>query len=72
MKIHRNTENIIIYITLFIFHQNVIMESELSEESTLRPQFTVDDLDIEILPIIYEIIRRFVHFNNLIMKIIVV
>lgn len=72
MKIHRNTENIIIYIILFIFHQNVIMESELSEESTLRPQFTVDDLDIEILPIIYEIIRRFVHFNNLIMKIIVV
>lgn len=72
MKIHRNTENIIIYITLFIFHQNVIMESELSEESTLRPQFTVDDLDIEILPIIYEIIRRFVHFNNLIMKIVVV
>ncbi|XP_006623697.1 mediator of RNA polymerase II transcription subunit 9 [Apis dorsata] len=34
------------------------MESELSEESTLRSQFTVDDLNIEILPIIYEIIRR--------------
>lgn len=71
MKIHRNTKNIIIYIVLFIFHQNVIMESELSEESTLRPQFTVDDLDIEILPIIYEIIRRFGHFNNLIIKIVV-
>lgn len=47
------------------------MESELSEETTLRPQFTVDDLDIEILPIIYEIIRRFVYFNNLIIRIVV-
>ena len=37
--------------------QNVIMESELSEEGALRSQFTVDDLDIEILPLIYEIIR---------------
>ncbi|KAF3424903.1 hypothetical protein E2986_06994 [Frieseomelitta varia] len=33
------------------------MESELSEETALRSQFTVDDLDIEILPLIYEIIR---------------
>lgn len=48
------------------------MESELSEESTLRSQFTVDDLNIEILPIIYEIIRRSVHFNNVIIKIVVV
>ncbi|XP_043255525.1 mediator of RNA polymerase II transcription subunit 9 [Colletes gigas] len=34
------------------------MESaELSEEVPSRTQFTVDDLDIEILPVIYEIIR---------------
>ena len=45
------------------------MESELSEETALRSQFTVDDLDIEILPLIYEIIRRFVYFNNLTMKV---
>lgn len=44
------------------------MESELSEEGALRSQFTVDDLDIEILPLIYEIIRRFVYFNNLIVN----
>lgn len=43
------------------------MESELSDETALRSQFTVDDLDIEILPLIYEIIRRFVYFNNLTM-----
>ncbi|EFN87559.1 mediator of RNA polymerase II transcription subunit 9 [Harpegnathos saltator] len=30
---------------------------ELPEEAPLRTQFTVDDLDIEILPLIYEIIR---------------
>ena len=30
-------------------------------DETLRPnQFTVNDLEIEILPLIYEIIRRFV------------
>ncbi|KYN29046.1 Mediator of RNA polymerase II transcription subunit 9 [Trachymyrmex zeteki] len=34
------------------------MESvELSEDISLRTQFTVDNLDIEILPLIYEIIR---------------
>lgn len=38
-----------------------VMESvELPEEVSLRTQFTVDDLDIEILPLIYEIIRRYV------------
>lgn len=31
---------------------------ETIEEKPTRNQFTVDDLDIEILPIIYEIIRR--------------
>ncbi|XP_012060783.1 PREDICTED: mediator of RNA polymerase II transcription subunit 9 [Atta cephalotes] len=30
---------------------------ELSEDIALRTQFTVDNLDIEILPLIYEIIR---------------
>ncbi|XP_012540274.1 mediator of RNA polymerase II transcription subunit 9 [Monomorium pharaonis] len=30
---------------------------ELPEDVSLRTQFTVDDLDIEILPLIYEIIR---------------
>ncbi|EGI68988.1 MED9 polymerase, partial [Pseudoatta argentina] len=30
---------------------------ELSEDISLRTQFTVDNLDIEILPLIYEIIR---------------
>ncbi|XP_012227130.1 mediator of RNA polymerase II transcription subunit 9 [Linepithema humile] len=30
---------------------------ELAEDDSLRTQFTVDDLDIEILPLIYEIIR---------------
>lgn len=54
-----------------MLNQNVIMESELSEEGALRSQFTVDDLDIEILPLIYEIIRRFVYFNNLIFKIMI-
>ncbi|KAL6267113.1 mediator of RNA polymerase II transcription subunit 9 [Pogonomyrmex barbatus] len=35
-----------------------MMESvELTEDASLRTQFTVDDLDIEILPLIYEIIR---------------
>lgn len=34
--------------------------AELSEDVSLRTQFTVDDLDIEILPLIYEIIRRYV------------
>ncbi|XP_018305347.1 mediator of RNA polymerase II transcription subunit 9 isoform X1 [Mycetomoellerius zeteki] len=37
------------------------MESvELSEDISLRTQFTVDNLDIEILPLIYEIIRRYI------------
>lgn len=46
------------------------MESvELSEEAPLRTQFTVDDLDIEILPLIYEIIRRFVYSNILIIRV---
>ncbi|KYN07990.1 PREDICTED: mediator of RNA polymerase II transcription subunit 9 [Cyphomyrmex costatus] len=31
--------------------------AELSEDVSLRTQFTVDNLDIEILPLIYEIIR---------------
>ncbi|EZA53855.1 hypothetical protein DMN91_011053 [Ooceraea biroi] len=31
--------------------------AELPEDASLRTQFTVDDLDIEILPLIYEIIR---------------
>ncbi|XP_011862781.1 PREDICTED: mediator of RNA polymerase II transcription subunit 9 [Vollenhovia emeryi] len=30
---------------------------EQSEDISLRTQFTVDDLDVEILPLIYEIIR---------------
>ncbi|XP_046745074.1 mediator of RNA polymerase II transcription subunit 9 [Diprion similis] len=30
---------------------------EITEEVPARSQFTVDDLDIEILPIVYEIIR---------------
>lgn len=36
--------------------------AELSDDATSCNQFTVDDLDIEILPLIYEIIRRFVFF----------
>lgn len=32
--------------------------SELTEESPIRSSFTVDDLDIEILPLIYDILRR--------------
>lgn len=48
------------------------MESvELSEEVPVRAQFTVDDLDIEILPLIYEIIRRFVYFNRLTIRVLV-
>jgi len=35
---------------------------ELSEDVSVRTQFTVDDLDIEILPLIYEIIRRYLFF----------
>ncbi|KAF7396402.1 hypothetical protein HZH66_007264 [Vespula vulgaris] len=31
--------------------------SELTEESPIRSSFTVDDLDIEILPLIYDILR---------------
>ena len=41
---------------------------ELAEETPTNTQFTVADLDIEILPIIYEIIRRFAsswHYNLL-------
>jgi hypothetical protein len=38
---------------------------ELSEEAVASTQFTLADLDIEILPIIYEIIRRFARFNNI-------
>lgn len=38
---------------------------ELTEENTQRGQFTVDDLDIEILPLIYEIIRRYLSNPNL-------
>lgn len=39
---------------------NIPMEVvELAEETPVNTQFTVADLDIEILPIIYEIIRRF-------------
>lgn len=34
--------------------------AELAEDVSLRTQFTVDDLDVEILPLIYEIIRRYV------------
>ncbi|XP_015521422.1 mediator of RNA polymerase II transcription subunit 9 [Neodiprion pinetum] len=30
---------------------------EIAEEAPARSQFTVDDLDIEILPLVYEIIR---------------
>ncbi|XP_012265732.1 mediator of RNA polymerase II transcription subunit 9 [Athalia rosae] len=30
---------------------------EIAEEAPVRSQFTVDDLDIEILPLIHEIIR---------------
>lgn len=33
---------------------------EMPEETPVRNKFTVDDLDIEILPLIYEIIRRLV------------
>ncbi|KAK2585783.1 hypothetical protein KPH14_010388 [Odynerus spinipes] len=32
--------------------------SELTEESPMRSSFTVDDLDIEMLPLIYDILRR--------------
>lgn len=34
--------------------------SDTAEEATTNSQFTVADLDIEILPVIYDIIRRFV------------
>jgi len=38
---------------------------ELPEDVSLRTtQFTVDDLDIEILPLIYEIIRRYVFLKE--------
>lgn len=41
---------------------NIMEVVELPEEtSTNRSSFTVNDLDIEILPLIYEIIRRFVN-----------
>lgn len=36
---------------------------ELAEEIPVNNQFTIADLDIEILPIIYEIIRRFTSMN---------
>ncbi len=38
--------------------------AEITEEITANSQFTVADLDIEILPVIYDIIRRFV-FNKI-------